>query len=455
MPDNTLNNQNGYNAVTIRKEIVLLMLPIIAENFLQVFTDLIATAMVGRLIDLDISAQGMSSKLINLVYYIFRGTSTALVILIAKRLTQNGLDACRTIFEKTAVATTAIAVVLGGLIFLAPETSLSVFTKDAELISHAVAYLRILVFCLPFWGITVCVASVFQANGDTKTPMLVAVFVNVLNTILCWGLIFGNMGLPEMGYLGAAAALVLSRAVGCVISIYLLYSRRWGMFSAVGKWTAEERILQRVFAIAIPHAGEWCVWQVASIILSRVILSYGQAEFASYQLGVQVESMLEIPAVGFGTAAMVLISRAIGLNDRNMYQAYKKEMIRICLLISIITTSMLVLTPRLCMRVLTDNENLIDIGIAYLIVNGLSTIPMNIGKVYNGILRSSGYNTIPLKIQMFCMWGVRITLSLLCCYVLKLPLISIWCCFVTDQFIKFFLTRTITSRKKIFADVDA
>ena len=184
MPDNTLNNQNGYNAVTIRKEIVLLMLPIIAENTLQVFTDLIATAMVGRLIDLDISAQGMSSKLINLVYYIFRGTSTALVILIAKRLSQNGLDACRTIFEKTAVATTAIAVLLGGFIFLAPETSLSVFTKDAELIGHAVAYLRILVFCLPFWGLTVCVASVFQANGDTKTPMLVAVLVNILNTIL-------------------------------------------------------------------------------------------------------------------------------------------------------------------------------------------------------------------------------------------------------------------------------
>ena len=446
MTDNTLNS---YNARDIRKEIILLMLPIIAENFLQVFTDLIATAMVGRLIDLDISAQGMSMKIINLVYYIFRGVSTALVILIAKRLTQEGLEACRTIFEKTAAASIGIAVVLGGFIFLAPETCLYVFTKDTTLIAHAVSYLRILVFCLPFWGITVCVASAFQAKGDTRTPMLVAVFVNILNTVLCWGLIFGNLGLPEMGYLGAAVALVLSRAVGCFISIYLLYSRRRGMFSRVGNWSEEPQILKRVFAIAIPHAGEWCVWQIASIILSRVILSYGQAAFASYQLGVQVESLLEIPAVGFGTAAMVLISKSIGLNNKDLYLAYKKEMIRVCLIISIITTSLLVLTPRMCMRVLTDNEPLIQIGIAYLVINGISTIPMNVGKVYNGILRSSGNNTIPLKVQMLCMWGIRIPLVLLCSYVLKLPLFSVWCCFVTDQFIKFAITRTVTNRKKI------
>lgn len=455
MPDNTLNSRNGYNTADIRKEIILLMLPIIAENFLQTFTDLIATAMVGRLIDLDISAQGMSSKLTNLVYYIFRGTSVALVILIAKRLSKDGVDACRTIFEKTAVATTVIALVLGGFIFMAPETSLSVFTQDTALIAHAVDYLKILVLCLPFWGITVCVASAFQAKGDTKTPMLVAVFVNILNTFLCWGLIFGNLGMPEMGYLGAAAALVISRAVGCVISIYLLYSSRWGMFGLRGKRAQEDKILQRVYAIALPNAGEWCVWQVATIILSRIILSYGQAEFAAYQLGVQVESMLEIPAVGFGTAAMVLISRAIGLSDEKLYRAYKKEMMRICLLISIITTAMLVLTPRMCMRVLTDSENLIAIGIGYLVIAGLSTIPMNIGKVYNGILRSSGNNTVPLKVQMVCMWGIRITASLICCYVLKLPLISIWCCFTADQYIKFFITRTITNRKKIFADVNA
>ena len=128
---------------------------------------------------------------------------------------------------------------------------------------------------------------------------------------------------------------------------------------------------------------------------------------------------------------------------------------RICLLISMITTAMLVLMPRMCMRVLTDSESLIAIGMGYLIVNGLSTIPMNIGKVYNGILRSSGNNTIPLKVQMVCMWGIRITASLICCYILKLPLISIWCCFTADQFIKFFITRTITNRKKIFGDVNA
>ena len=110
-----------YDAKAVRRQIILLMLPIIAENFLQIFTDLLATAMVGRLTEMDISAQGMCTKTIDLVYYLFRGTGVALVVIIAKKLTGDGLDVCRTIFEKAAVSTIVISTVMGMLLYMRPE----------------------------------------------------------------------------------------------------------------------------------------------------------------------------------------------------------------------------------------------------------------------------------------------------------------------------------------------
>ena len=438
-----------YDAKAVRRLIIFLMLPIIAENFLQVFTDLLATAMVGRLTEMDISAQGMCTKTIDLVYYLFRGTGVALVVIIAKKLTGDGLDVCRTIFEKAAVSTIVISTVMGMLLYMRPELVLQVFTDEQELILHAAKYLRILLFCLPFWGLTVCVSSAFQANGDTKTPMYIAVFVNLLNTVLCYGMIFGKFGMPELGYIGAALSLVISRVIGCVISIIMIYSRRVGIFSWKGKRTPADRVLAEVYSIGIPNAGEWAVWQVASIILSRIILSYGQSAFAAYQLGVQAEFLTEIPAIGFSVAATSMISRAIGLKDKRLFDVYKKEMLRICIAISAVTSCSLMLFPGFFMRMLTDNAELIEIGIVYVVIMGTIQIPMNVSKIYNGILRSGGCKTTPLKIQMAMMWGFRIPVVIFCASVLHLPLYSVWIVIALDQIMKWALCKHRANHKVI------
>lgn len=445
----TKNLNTEYDVKALRRQIIYMMLPIIAENFLQLLTDLSATAMVGRLTELDISAQGMSMKTVDLVYYVFRGTGVALVVVVAKQLAREGIDICRTIFEKTAVATIIIGVALGAFIYMNPTMLLRVFTEEAELIVHATSYLRYLVVCLPFWGITVCVASVYQAGGDTKTPMKIAVFVNVLNIILCYGLIFGNLGMPKMGYLGAALSLVISRTAGCFLGLALLYHKKWGMFSLRGKRKKVERVLPEIYSIGLPNAGEWAAWQIATILLSRIILYYGQSEFAAYQLGVQAEFMTEIPAVGFSVAATSLISRAIGLEDRRLFEVYKKELMRFCVGISIVTSCSLMFLPHVFMGLLTDNDVLIQIGIPYVVIMGSIQLPQNASKIYTGILRSGGYKVMPLVIQVIALWGFRVPLCFLCAYALNLPIISIWVCFALDQLIKSFIYRYKCNHAKI------
>ena len=443
-----------YDRQAIRKQIFYLMIPIILENFLQLLTNLIATAMVGRLTEMDISAQGMCSKIVDIIYFIFRGAGTALVILVAKKFAQEKVAQCRTIFEYTAASVVIIGIVLGAALYIQPYFWLRLFTNDEELILWAVKYIRILLLCLPFWGVMLAISSVFQGKGDTKTPMFIAAGVNLVNIFLCYTLIFGNWGFPELGFLGAAVSLVVSRALGCIAGLILLYSKRFGLFSLKEKKEEVSGVLKEIYSIGLPNACEAIVWQFASILLSRVILSYGQNAFAAYQLGVQSEYITEIPAIGFSVAATSLISRSIGLRDAEMFQTCKIELIRICTMISVVTSSLLIFLPNVFMHLLTDNEALMKIGIPYVIIMGTIQIPQNLIKIYGGILRSANYKTTPLLVQTVGTWGIRIPTSLLCAYVLNLPLYAIWICIASDQLTKFLLIRYLTNKKQIHTKIE-
>ena len=435
-----------YNSKEVRRKIIVMMIPLILESFLQLLTNFVAIAMVGRLEAVDVSAQGMSTKITDLAYYVFRGIGTAMVVLIARHNARKEIEKCRYIFDRTVKSLIVLGSICTVIFMMIPEILLRCFTEDRVLIVYAAPYLRVIACCLPFWAVMMAVTSVFQGIGDTKTPMIIAAGINMLNLMLCWTLIFGNLGMPKLGVIGAALSLAISRAVGSAFGIVLLFHKRFGIFDYKGNSQQMEHVLREIYSIGIPAAGEAIIWQFSSILLSRMILSYGANSFAAYQLGVQAEYITEIPAIGFSVASTSLISRAVGLEDKVLFSAYKRETVRICIAISIVTMCLLIFLPGQFMQMLTNHENLIRIGVLYVFFMGLIQIPQNLIKVYAGILRSVGKKTVPVMIETVGIWCFRIPMAFLCAYVFKLPLEMIWICIVLDQVGKFLFSAFYTEK---------
>lgn len=98
---------------------------------------------------------------------------------------------------------------------------------------------------------------------------------------------------------------------------------------------------------------ETVFWQVSAIILSKVILFYGNQAFAAYQLGIQAEEITEMPAIGFSTASTTLAARAIGMQDEELRKVYFKEQLKVGVFISSITSVLLIFPP----AVLYDSDD--------------------------------------------------------------------------------------------------
>ena len=180
-----------YSRKEIRKEIFALILPIIMENVFQVSASLVTVAMIGRLSPLDISAQGIVMRITETLNSLFRGVAIGSTVYIAKAYGAKSMDQCFKVFKQTLISAVPMAILFGSVLFALPTQFLRILTDSSELLTVGAGYMRLTVMGLPFVAIMALVTSAFQGHSNTKTPMMIAMLVNISNIVLGYVLIFG------------------------------------------------------------------------------------------------------------------------------------------------------------------------------------------------------------------------------------------------------------------------
>lgn len=441
-----------YDKKVIRKEIFFLIVPIILENIFQMSAGIISAAMIGRLSPTLISSQGICSRITGVLWCLFKGIGIGATVVIAKTYGEGDVAKCKRTFQQTAVTGVIVAIACIVLVLMNLSSILLFFTTNKETVFQASQYMKIIIWGSPFVLIMSTVTAVFQGHGNTKTPMYISVVVNIINVVLGYLLIYGKFGFPKLSLIGAAISILISQISGAMLGLYLLYNKRNGLLCTYPSDKLSDidmKLMKEVYSIGIPAAFESMFWQLSAVVMSKVILSYGEVTFAAYQLGLQAEILSEMPAVGVGVAATSLTANAIGKRDDLLLKSYTRELISITTIISSCSSLMIILLPGMFMSFFTNNAEIKLIGIKYLVVMGFIQVPQNLSKVLNGTIRSAGYKNIPMIISFLGIWVIRVPLSFIFAYVLKLDIIYIWLCMDADQIVKFTISAVIYKAKKV------
>lgn len=437
----------------IRKTILVLILPIILENIFQVSANIVSTAMVGRLSPVDISAQGICFSISGLILVLVKGLSIGAALYISRAYGEKNYDKARDLFISGLGATLLVMLILIGIILGYSHGFFTFMTDDMSVITIALSYIKILVIGMPFVAIISFITAVHQGFGDTKTPMSVAIFMNVVNIVLGYLLIFGFGPIQGLGIYGAGIALVSAQILSALLGLYLVF-RQKGLFKECRKKSKGQVVMGHVkdiYTMGIPVSIESIFWQLSAIVMSKIILSYGQSYFAAYQLGIQAETLTELPAIGFGVAAVTLTSRAIGEKNQRLFRAYIHELVKLSAAISVVTSLLLILLPKFFMSLFTNHSALQNIGVLYIFVMGFIQMPQNLSRIFNGVIRSCGYKNTPMFIAGAGIWLFRIPLALVIAYWLKWDILFIWLCIAIDQLVRFILSVGFFKFKRIDA----
>lgn len=156
----------------IKKKILSMVIPITAENILQMTAGLVSMAMVGRISAVAVGAIGLSNVIMRLIWAVFKGISIGTTILVAQSYGAGNVKLAR-VSVQGILLSIAFAALFLILLLVSAEQVLEIFGAVPELITNATLYTRILSLSLPAMAAILIVSGIFQGMGDAKTPMLI------------------------------------------------------------------------------------------------------------------------------------------------------------------------------------------------------------------------------------------------------------------------------------------
>lgn len=441
-----------YDIKQINKKILTMILPITIENILQMIAGIVSMGMVGRIDVLAVSALGISMRITQIVWALFKGIATGATVFVAQYYGAGEHKKMLTVIQQTMLSTIAFVAVLEIFIYLNTPMLLSVFNPDSELMRQSIVYLRLVSLGLPFLAMMLVIGGVLQGMGNAKTPMLITMSMNIVNIIAGYILIFGKLGFPALGIRGAAIATVISQGTAVVLGLCVLFNKNGIMRSYFNKsfFVVDLKQVSSIYKVGLPSSMESVFWQLAAIIITRAILTFGETSFAAHQLGLQAESISYTPAAGFAVAATAFIGQALGAKDKELAKLYLKQIMKGALGITAVCASILIFLPGPTMSLLTNNKEIIALSSIYLILMGIVQVPQNATGVLSGAMRGAGYTKVPMIIAGIGLWGVRVPLVLLVAYGLKLSIIAIWSVFCIDLTLRFVICFVMYKRKNIY-----
>ena len=432
---------------SIRKRILAMIIPITSENLLQMIAGTVTMAFMGRLDAAAVGAVGIGNIIFRMAWAIFRGIGIGASAAISRYYGSNDSHRMYRLIVEGIVAVLLLSLFVQQIVFRFAKYLIGFLSSGGGLLEDALMFTGIISYSIPLMALVVFSAGVFQGMTNSKTPMYAVGIMNGINIIFSYLLIFGNFGLPALGIRGAGYAYNIAQLSAAIFSLTMLLraTRKLKPMDSKGFSFAGYSI-RELIRYGFPSAMEILLWQVSSVVLTKAVLTYGETAYASYQLGLQAESISYMPAAGFSIAATAFIGQHLGANDFKQSKTYMSELRKMVVVITLVMGSVLVFIPGLVMRLLTTDQSMIAIGSIYLIVMGVSQLPQNLAGLYNGALRGAGYPNVPMFTTILGIWFIRIPLVLILAYVIKADLHWIWIAMALDLFSRYIFSRTSFKR---------
>lgn len=431
----------------LRANIFRMIWPVTVDSILQMTVSFLNTAMVGRLGAATILAVGTSGRIGMIAWALFSAIGTGATVLVARAVGADDPVRVRRVIQQMLLATLMLIVVVVASAYLFAPQMLSLFNISSDVLGIGTDYLRVLVWSMPFQALYLVISAALRGSGNTFTPMLIGIVINAVNAFLNWVLIFGNLGAPALGCRGSAIATTVAQLVGAAIVIWFLYSPRARLqLNFRDRLVTDGPLMWKILSIGLPATAESFFWQAGTIILMRLINSFGTIAGAAHQLGIQAEGLSYQPAAGFAIAAMAFVGRSLGARNVPLAERYVKEINRWVILLTIFTASLLFFFPKTVMRILTTDQAVIDLGAHYLVLMALAQLPQQVSGVLNGTLRGAGDTRTPMLIAGGGIWLVRLPLAwLLAAHIhlfgltigFGMGIYGVWLAMTIDLFIRF------------------
>ena len=375
-----------------------IFLGLLAQNVINV-TD---TAFLGRVGEVALGAAAMGGLLYICVYTIAFGFSVGSQILIARRNGEGNYRAVGPIMWQGTTFSFGMAVCLLILMYFSAAPLIRLLITSDSIYGATYEF-----FTWRIWGFLFAFVNVMFRGlyiGITRTKVLTmnAVVMALVNVVLDYALVFGELGLPEMGVRGAALASVIAEASSLLF--FLLYTyykvdlKKYGL-NRFGQFDLSMvlRILRISCFTMVQYFLAMAIWFVFFMALERL----GQRQLAVANIVRSVYVVLLIPVQALSTTANTLVSNLIGAGGSSGVVTLLHKISRMSFLIMVVCVGLCVAFPGSVLSVYTNEEALLVESVSALYVVCGAMLIASLANVYFNGISGTGNTQAALVLEVF------------------------------------------------------
>ncbi len=413
-------------------QMLKLAVPIAFQNLLVSSFSLVDTLMVGQLGDTELAAVGMAGQWSWLLQIILFGIVSGMSIFVSQYWGEKNLDGIHKVYGIALVSGALISLLFFASSALIPESVMMIFNRESRVVAAGAAYLRIAAFSYPAIMLGNIMFALMRSTECVRIPMVISLISTVFNAVCNYGLIFGELGLPEMGIRGAALATCISSWISPIAALIISYSRKLILAVSPAKIFGFGRAMALEFyKKATPVILNEGLWGLGTFVVTLLYSNLGSEYYAAVTILKTFENIAFTIFIGVCNASCVMIGKAVGAGKIEDGIAISKRMALLVPLTAVPVGALILIfrEPLVQLFNLTDNltpetlKTAIGITTVYACEIPIRNIPY-IQIV--GIYRPGGETRRGLLYDMGCLWMLSIPATAIAAYVLKLDFVLVY-----------------------------
>lgn len=413
-------------------------IPIMLQNLVNSFVNMVDTVMIGQLGTVEIAGVGLANNFFFLLHMILFGAASGAGVFTAQFWGKKDIAGIR----KNTGLCILIVIIISSFFTLvslfAPEQVLGLYSKDPAVIKTGATYLKAVAPCFIPFSISFVFILVMRTIEKVKLAMVVTFISLSINVLFNWLLIFGIGPFPALGVKGAALATVLARFIEVILLVSISYTKKYALAGTLKELFGFDIVfVKRYFVIAFPVIINELLWALGVAMQNIIFARTHTDAIAAFNIVNTLSQLTWVVFIGLGNGGAVLIGKKIGEGHEKIAREYASRLTLFAPLLAVGVALFIIPISWILPFVFNVSDNVFTIigGMIIIMACSYPFRAFNMSMII-GVCRAGGDTIYTVFYDIVFTWTVTLPLAATAAFVFGLPAWIIYLCVTLDDPLK-------------------
>lgn len=407
------------------KEMLAIAIPITIQNMIVSSLNTLDTVMIATLGSETIAGVGLANQVFFFFSMVCFGIATGSSVMISQFNGRRDLINVRRVNAISSLISIVVGLVLTVFAVIMPEKIIGLMIDDPAVIREGAKYLQWVAISYTITGFNFANGVAMRSTGNAKAPLVASLVSFVVNATMNYILIFGKLGLPAMGVVGAAIGTILARIAEMAVILYAetrIESPLRGKIKDMLTFPLAFR--QSFFKITFPVIINESFWGLGQVLYNVAFAMVGTEATAAVQVVSAILNIAFVIVRGLSNACTIMLGNGIGRGEMDTIYPYAIRFLKLGAYFGLAFGALLALTPPITLGMFQNlspdvyalAHRLLLFMAFFYVLKAINSI------IIVGVLRGGSDTKYSMYLEMAAVWLVGVPLAFIGAGPLKLPI---------------------------------